>query len=210
MKCLTIQEPWAWAIVDLAAEGNAAAKCVENRGTGFPRYTGPMAIHSGAGATYCDLWAALEIEILRKTKRDVPPWSEIRGRGIVGVCNVVASVTTPLHLMDDLRETLAFLCQAGWHVTTPLPLMDDLRERVERACEEAGVSYDAAELWIEGPRCLILRDVVRLPNPIPIPIRGMQGLWNVEPKLILPELEKVADPAVYGLDRPLMDETRRE
>jgi hypothetical protein len=50
MRVLTLAEPWAWAIVDLAAAGNPAAKNVENRGRSFARYAGPLAIHSGSSA----------------------------------------------------------------------------------------------------------------------------------------------------------------
>lgn len=44
MKILTIQQPWAWAIV-------AGAKRVENRPWATP-YRGPVAIHAGKGTDW--------------------------------------------------------------------------------------------------------------------------------------------------------------
>ena len=55
MKCLTICQPWAWAIV-------AAGKDVENR-TRPTRYRGPLLIHAGASRRF--LWTAIEHPVLK-------------------------------------------------------------------------------------------------------------------------------------------------
>lgn len=159
MKALTICEPWAWCIVDLASQGNPDAKRVENRGEHFPCYTGPLAIHSGKGTIALPMWKQLQDEIERKTGQTIPEYSDIAGRGIIGVCNVVANVGSDLHLFDELLDN------------------------VQAACEAAGLTYYAGvQPWIVGARCLLLDKVTALPRPIPI--RGSQGLWEVDDDLI--------------------------
>lgn len=56
-----------------------------------------------------------------------------------------------------------------------------------------GGMFDAAYPWLrehehtEGPWCLVLENVVRLPEPIPA--KGAQGLWNWEPPHIATMVE---------------------
>lgn len=49
MRALTVRQPWAWAITQLA-EFPTIAKGVENRSSGFPKgHRGPLAIHAAVG-----------------------------------------------------------------------------------------------------------------------------------------------------------------
>jgi hypothetical protein len=159
MRALTLSEPWAWAIVDLAAEGVAKAKNVENRSTGFSSYTGPLAIHSGIGDQYTRYWETFRRQIERRTGRMAPDFEAIRGRGIIGRCECVANVVSTRNLLQDLHDQIA------------------------DACDEHGLDFSVASMWIDGPRCLLLKNVVRLDHPIRI--AGKQGLWSVPDELVL-------------------------
>lgn len=80
VRVLSVQQPWAWAIV----EGH---KLVENR-TWNTRYRGPVLIHAGVTVR------GPEIEYLRKEFRLKPPSrSEIDRGCIVGVAELVDVVT---------------------------------------------------------------------------------------------------------------------
>lgn len=148
MMALTIQEPWAWAIVD-ASTRSPDAKIVENRQLTFPRYAGPLLIHSGKGTRYKSAWDDCRDDIEDVCGLRCPDFSEIAGRGVIGVCHVVGTVP-----ICELQET----------------------------CRQHSVDYAVAELWAEGPLCLLLTDVA--PFSRPIPFVGHQGLFRVPDELV--------------------------
>ena len=88
MKALTLQEPWAWCVVDLSLK-SAGWKCVENRTERFPRYTGPLLVHSGKGDGWLKDEEAIHNDVFRWTGYALPCFEQIVGRGIVGGVHVV-------------------------------------------------------------------------------------------------------------------------
>ena len=90
MKVLTIMEPWAWCIIDLSLQSDRW-KCVENRGEKFPRYTGPLLIHSGKGDAWLKAEESIHNDVFRWTGYSLPCFEQIAGRGIIGGVHVVCS-----------------------------------------------------------------------------------------------------------------------
>lgn len=90
MKALTIMEPWAWCIINLSQQTDKW-KCVENRGERFPRYTGPLLIHSGQGERYKSEAEEIFAGVFSETGCDLPEYDALLGRGIVGGVHVVGS-----------------------------------------------------------------------------------------------------------------------
>jgi hypothetical protein len=103
MKCLSIQQPWAWAIL-------FAGKDIENRrwGTG---HCGPLAIH--ASRTF-------DIEGYHWCKKVYPgihwpyPRSYERG-GLVGIVEVDG------YLYHGQTDSRWFEGPIGWHLINPVP-----------------------------------------------------------------------------------------
>jgi hypothetical protein len=80
LKCLSIRQPWAWAILH-------AGKDVENR-TWLTKYRGPLAIHASHGCTRGQyLAASAEIEKISGLK--VPPLEDLPRGAVVGTVNLV-------------------------------------------------------------------------------------------------------------------------
>ena len=90
MKALTIMEPWAWCIIDLSEQSDRW-KCVENRHEKFPRYTGPLLIHSGSGDAWLEAEESIHDDVYRWTGHSPPVFEQIAGRGIIGGVHVVAN-----------------------------------------------------------------------------------------------------------------------
>jgi hypothetical protein len=112
MKCLTVKQYWAWAIV-------AGHKSVENR-TWSTRHRGPLAIHAGQ-ATDPKSRAALEALGL-----DVPEAIEAGAViGIVDLVDVVPYSSGQPHLPgveDDLADDPLATGPFCWIVRNPRPL----------------------------------------------------------------------------------------
>jgi len=85
MKCLSVRQPWAWAIIH-------AGKDVENR-TWATSYRGLLAIHAGKGCTRAEYDAAA-VEIERITGRRPPPLSELPRGCVVGMVEMNDCVTS--------------------------------------------------------------------------------------------------------------------
>ena len=79
MKCLSIHQPWANAILHLG-------KNVENR-TWSTNYRGPLLIHAAKSRGSYDLWTPGSW--LDKYQCDLPPWGSLAKGAIVGVVEVV-------------------------------------------------------------------------------------------------------------------------
>ena len=75
MKCLSVRQPWAWAIIH-------AGKTVENRC--WPTsYRGPLLIHAGKGCTRAEYEVAAK-EITRIAGLAVPPLEALARGAIIG------------------------------------------------------------------------------------------------------------------------------
>lgn len=90
MKALTIMEPWGWCIIDLSEQSDRW-KCVENRGGQFPRYTGPLLIHSGKGTAWLKHEETIADSVCNWTGCTLPMCNRLLGRGIIGGVHVVAN-----------------------------------------------------------------------------------------------------------------------
>jgi len=97
LPVLTVQEPWAWLIVNLT-EWWDPAKDVENRGERFPDFSGLLLIHSGKGERYAlgplATYAEVTGEAVRRVGQYIqqPSIEEIRGRGIIGAVDIAQTV----------------------------------------------------------------------------------------------------------------------
>ena len=85
MKALTIMEPWAYLIL----MDSPRRKCVENRHEKFPRYTGPLLIHSGKGTAWLKDEEEIHNDVFRWTGCTLPCFEQIAGRGLIGGVHVV-------------------------------------------------------------------------------------------------------------------------
>ena len=79
MKCLSIRQPWAWAIIHTGTD-------VENR-SWITRHRGPLLIHSGISLD--TQWESACELIQSVSGLVVPPKSEMLRGGIVGAADLV-------------------------------------------------------------------------------------------------------------------------
>lgn len=89
MKALTIQQPWAWAII-------RGGKSVENRSTRW-QYRGPLAIHAGKGWAGDDALAKVD----QLTDAPINTGGFILG-AIIGVVDLI-----------DVHHSLSNACTCG-------------------------------------------------------------------------------------------------
>ena len=105
MKCISIRQPWAWAII-------SGLKTIENR-SWLTRHRGPLAIHVGLSrAEY-----RLGLDFDRLTPR-LPPAGKLTFGAIVGVVRVVDCV--PYEQVKDrpFAEPLGWC----WILADPRPI----------------------------------------------------------------------------------------
>lgn len=137
MRCLSIRQPWVWAILH-------AGKRIENR-SWSTNYRGPIAIHAAKGMTKAEYdefeyWWAIEFPRRPlQTFPTVPAIVRLPRGAIVGTAILDGVVT---------RQTC--------------PLTQ--------------------EPWFQGPYGFVLREVWRLPEPIPY--KGALGLFDVPDDLL--------------------------
>lgn len=105
MKALSVQEPWAWAIV-------AGHKTVENR-TWRTAYRGPLLIHAG-GRLKSTSYAKI-LKIAAEDGFTVPPIEELPRGGVIGRVELVDIVTAS---DDPWFERGGY----GWVLVRPRPL----------------------------------------------------------------------------------------
>jgi len=105
MKCLSVRQPWAWAIIH-------AGKDVENRS--WPtKYRGKLVIHAGKGCKPSEYEFAAE-DIARTIGRRPPPLDEIPRGCIVGTVELVDCV-------ENSRSKWAQDDAVHWVVRDPIP-----------------------------------------------------------------------------------------
>jgi len=105
MKCLSIRQPWAWAIIH-------AGKDFENRTWGTT-YRGPLLIH--AGKTF-DKDDRESIEIISGIQ--VPEGLPLGG--IVGQVEITDCIKVGYGIHDDISPWL--FGEFGWRLANPRPL----------------------------------------------------------------------------------------
>lgn len=151
MKAITIKQPWAEAVASRAED--PAAKDVENRKRGFPRfYRGPVMIHSGAA------WSKRGAEDDR-----VRTWWG-RHQGFTDGFQV-APTPNP-----DLLPRKAVLALAD---------LIDVHDAHPGCCDSewAELAYTESHgVLIDRVLHLVLADVTRLERPVPA--AGQLGLWT--------------------------------
>jgi hypothetical protein len=82
LKCLTINQPWAWAIFH-------AGKCVENR-TWYTPHRGPLLVHAGVSRRWYD---AEDPEDWREVYGvALPAWAALPTGAVLGVADLVGCV----------------------------------------------------------------------------------------------------------------------
>ena len=83
MKCITVRQPWAWAIVE-------GLKRIENR-TWTTRYRGPLLIHAGVSRAEFKGEAFKTLD-LAASMPFLPPVGELIFGAIIGVVDLVGVV----------------------------------------------------------------------------------------------------------------------
>lgn len=160
MRALTVQQPWAWAIVH-------GGKDVENRTQAWS-YRGPLAIHAGARVSQ----RGVDHELLR------PEWAT--GRGHVYAAHGEARISYPTEAGPTAPNRLAAVMPLG-AIIGVVELVDAHTAHAD-CCESWWAETAYAE---HGGRTR--RDIVHLilehprPLPNPIPARGRLGLWTPDP-----------------------------
>lgn len=87
MKCISIRQPWVWAIM-------TAGKRCENRDWST-KYRGPLLIHAAIGMTkaeYAEFQFFWEYHFPRRDLQSypkLPPAAELKRGGIVGQCQLI-------------------------------------------------------------------------------------------------------------------------
>lgn len=85
MRALTINQPWAWAIL-------RAGKTVENR-TWATAYRGPLLIHAGASRKWYAEWTPAEWRAaFGRTVPALPAWANLDKSAVLGVADLVDCV----------------------------------------------------------------------------------------------------------------------
>ncbi len=131
MKCLSVRQPWAWAIIH-------AGKDVENRN--WPtKYRGKLVIHAGKSCSLSEYEYAAA-DIAKTSGKRPPPLDELPRGCIVGVVDLVDCV-------EDSESEWAQEDSVHWVVRSPVP------------CQ-------------------------------PRPLKGMLGLFEVDPRLVVPARRK--------------------
>ncbi|RNL66261.1 hypothetical protein EFK50_01140 [Nocardioides marmoriginsengisoli] len=160
MKALTVQQPWAWAIIH-------GGKDVENRTQAWT-YRGLLAIHAGARVSERGLESQLVLDSAMKVDSESPavysyagrPWRHEPTVPLGGIIGVVDLVDVHRALPEGEPEhpgqpTNAACCDSPW---------------AEQSYEEHGgkTRRELVHLVLENPR----------PLPTPIPATGRLGLWT--------------------------------
>lgn len=165
-RALTLCQPWATLIA-------AGAKRIETRNWA-PHYRGRLAIHAAKG-----------LNGLKHDPYERVTAGELRQR--------LADLVNSSPFWEALREAPGVACDQGGHVDADsLP-----RGAIVATCELAVVvSTELRDAWLNhsgsnrerafgnfnpGRYCWLLDDVVPLPQPLPA--RGEQMLWHVDPDL---------------------------
>jgi hypothetical protein len=113
MKTLTVQQPWAWAIVE-------GIKRIENR-TWVTPYRGPLLIHAGKGRKWIGHPLAHDL------CPEAPPESELIFGYILGGVEIVDCVPV-VQVVDDRFASGPFcwILANPWKLAHPVPLAGKL------------------------------------------------------------------------------------
>lgn len=85
MKALSIQQPWAWLIVN-------AGKNIENR-TRRTNHRGPVLIHASQTRVTNHVYNQIERDIFMRHRMTLPPRHYMGLGGIVGIAEIVDCIT---------------------------------------------------------------------------------------------------------------------
>lgn len=153
LRGLSLRQPYA----DLVALG---AKRVETRGRDIGAQPGQVvAIHASLKAFSLDEWPAAWTAHHHASRGELVPL-----RRIVAVARVAA-----VHWTSTVfRAGLMHPCY---------PKRRGDADALDRACDGRWLEEIAVGDWSEGRFLIVLRDVVRLREPVPC--RGSLGLWRV-------------------------------
>jgi hypothetical protein len=156
MRALTVQQPWAWAIVH-------GGKDVENRTQAWG-YRGPLAIHAGARISERGLQSPLVQEAAQRVDSERPVVLPFNGKvwrhdslqlgAVIGVVDLV-----DVHTADWCWEPEGHC--SPWAESSYVEHGGDVRDRI-------------VHLVLENPR----------PLATPIPARGRLGLWTPDAELL--------------------------
>ena len=164
MRALTVQQPWAWAIMH-------GGKDVENRTQAWS-YRGPLAIHAGARWSERGATSPLVRRAVWDFYGTSSPIVEPRfcSRESPRVFGAVIGVVDLVDVHQAVGEDLAVCCSSPWGET----------------------SYVEQKPWGRTRRELVHLELAN-PRPldVPIPCRGALGLWT-PPGDVLERLQAVA------------------
>lgn len=176
MRALTVQQPWAWAIVH-------GGKTVENRTQAWG-YRGPLAIHAGMRVSQ----RGVDHDLLR------PDWAS--GRGYVSTIDSTAQLAYKAvgHNGPEDPARLAAVMPLG-AVIGVVDLVDV--HTADWCWEPEGLCSPWAESsYVEhggDVRDRLVHLVLENPRPLdtPIPAKGRLGLWTPDADLLAQIREQV-------------------
>jgi hypothetical protein len=162
VKALTVQQPWAWAIVH-------GGKDVENRTQAWG-YRGPLAIHAGQRWSHRGGASPLVRSAFGLDPRSMWPPEHFPLGAIIGVVDLVDAHTAQVAAVDHVfeRDVLDVVCcHSEW---------------AEASYDEHGGSTrrDVVHLVLANPR----------PLDVPVPCTGRLGLWTPDAD-VLEQLQAV-------------------
>ena len=105
MKCLSLRQPWAWAVIH-------GGKDIENRHWAT-HYRGPILIDAAHGMTHAEYTEAYDF-ILKVMNETPPPFDSLLRGGIIGAVRIVDCV--------DQSESPWFMGPHGFVLADPQPL----------------------------------------------------------------------------------------
>jgi hypothetical protein len=114
VRCLTVRQPWAWAIME-------GVKDVENR-EWATMYRGPLFIHAAVVPAF--KWAPGQI--LDDDETELPPMAELEYGAILGVVDLVDCVPA-----DELLDPMSLVCCNELFVSGPYCWMLENPRRLE-------------------------------------------------------------------------------
>lgn len=159
MKCLSVRQPFAWAIIK-------GIKKVENRADNFPDHRGPVLIH--AAKTVAKVTGKFPDGTPVPDPKVLPLGAVVGAAIIAEMCPIgtVEGVASGEYTITE-DETRTWV-KAPWD-TVGFPRVPDYEKKIRLM---------AADPFTQGPLCILLASPIAFATPVPW--KGQVGLFNVD------------------------------
>lgn len=125
MKALTVQQPWAWAII-------RGGKDVENRTTLW-RHRGPLAIHAGKRLSERGVTSPLIVDAWERRALQAPErlFTDLTMGAIIGIVNVV-----------DIHLEFGGCCESEWAETSYVQHDGSVRREIAHLVLDMPIEFE--------------------------------------------------------------------